>query len=415
MTLLPDAHALAGDLAELRHALHQEPEVGLQLPRTQEKVLAALDGLPLEVSTGTGTTSVTAVLRGRAAPSIQPAPVVLLRGDMDALPLQERVDLPYRSRIDGAMHACGHDLHTSMLVGAARLLSAHRDRLAGDVVFMFQPGEEGWDGASVMIDEGVLDAAGRRADAAYGLHVFSGVVPHGRFLTRPGTMMAASDELHVTVHGAGGHGSAPHRAQDPVPAVAEVVTALQSMVTRRFDAFDPVVLTVGQLHAGTKANIIPDEAILEATVRTFSEQSRDRMRVEAPRLVERIAAAHGLEATAAYVPQYPVTVNDDGETAFVAEALAETFEGRHERMQVPLGGSEDFSRVLQAVPGSFVFLGAAPQGVDPASAPFNHSPLARYDDAVLPDGAAAYAELATRRLARTTPTTDSRESAETAA
>lgn len=406
MDLLEDAHAMGGDLAALRHALHQSPEVGLILPRTQEQVLAALEGLPLSVSTGTRTTSVTAVLRGSAPrPAGGPAPVVLLRGDMDGLPVHEQVDVPYRSRLDGAMHACGHDLHTSMLVGAARLLCAHRDHVAGDVVFMFQPGEEGFDGAGVMIDEGVLDAAGRRADAAYGMHVFSALVPRGRFLTRPGTMMAASDELHVTVHGSGGHGSTPHRAKDPVPAAAEMVTALQTMVTRRFDAFDPVVVTVGQLHAGTKANIIPDEARLEATVRTFSEAARARMQAEAPALIEGIAQAHGLEATARYVTQYPVTVNDVDETAFAADSLREVFDGaRHERMAVPLGGSEDFSRVLAAVPGSFVFLGAAPEDADPATAPFNHSPLARYDDGVLADGAAAYAELATRRLARTTPT-----------
>jgi hippurate hydrolase len=407
MDLLEDAHSMGGDLADLRRALHREPEVGLTLPRTQARVLAALEGLPLETSTGTRTTSVTAVLRGRAPHATDArSPVVLLRGDMDALPVHEQVDVPYRSRLDGAMHACGHDLHTSMLVGAARLLSAHRDHLAGDVVFMFQPGEEGCDGAGVMIDEGVLDAAGRRADAAYGLHVFSSAVPQGRFLTRPGTMMAASDELHVTVHGAGGHGSAPHRAKDPVPALAEMVTALQTLVTRRVDAFDPVVVTVGQLHAGTKANVIPDEAWFEATVRTFSPEARARMQAEAPALVERIGQAHGLEATARYVGQYPVTVNDVDETAFAADTLREVFDGtRHEQMAVPLGGSEDFSRVLAAVPGSFVFLGAASDGADLATAPFNHSPLAHFDDAVLADGAAAYAELATRRLARTTPTT----------
>ncbi|MGH3627763.1 MAG: M20 metallopeptidase family protein, partial [Sciscionella sp.] len=225
MSIHENATAMAGDLAVLRHALHQEPEIGLDLPRTQEKVLEALDGLPLEITTGTDTTSVTAVLRGQAAHAHG---AVLLRGDMDALPVQERTDLPWRSRVDGAMHACGHDLHIAMLVGGARLLCAERERLAGDVVFMFQPGEEGWDGASVMLREGVLDAAGRRVDAAFGMHVFSATVPAGRFVTRAGTMLAGSDELDVVVHGAGGHGSAPARAKDPVTAVAEMVTALQT-------------------------------------------------------------------------------------------------------------------------------------------------------------------------------------------
>ena len=187
MSLREDAKALNGDLVALRRELHQIPEIGLQLPRTQETVLAAIDGLPLEVTTGTSVTSVTAVLRGAA-----PGPVVLLRGDMDALPVGEATGLEYASRHSGAMHACGHDLHTAGLVGAARLLCARRDSLAGDVVFMFQPGEEGWDGAGHMIAEGVLEAAGRPVDAAYGVHVTSSLYQRGTFTTKPGAMMAAS-------------------------------------------------------------------------------------------------------------------------------------------------------------------------------------------------------------------------------
>src|SRR5579884_2204623 len=209
MTLREEAASLAPDLVRLRRELHQWPEVGLQLPRTQERVLAALDGLPLEITTGTSLSSVTAVLRGAR----EGGPAVLLRGDMDALPLTEQADLPYASRTGDTMHACGHDLHTAMLAGAAQLLAAHRERLAGDVVFMFQPGEEGWDGAGAMLAEGVLDAAGRRVAAAYGLHVSAAGVPHGVFTSRPGPLMAASDGLFVTVRGAGGHGSAPHRAK----------------------------------------------------------------------------------------------------------------------------------------------------------------------------------------------------------
>ena len=202
VSLLDDARALSGDMADLRHRLHQDPEIGLDLPRTQEKVLAALDGLGYEISTGKDTTSVTAVLRGAGYSGDETKrPTVLLRGDMDALPVQERTGLDYSSRIDGAMHACGHDLHTSMLVGAAHLLASRRKQLAGDVVLMFQPGEEGFDGASVMIREGVLDAAGRRADAAYGVHVMSSLADGGTFLSRPGTAMSSSDGLVVTVQG----------------------------------------------------------------------------------------------------------------------------------------------------------------------------------------------------------------------
>ncbi len=408
--ILEDSRASAGELTQLRHALHAEPEIGLDLPRTQEKVLAALDGLPLEISTGRRTTSVTAVLRGTGAPA-SPAPgagappVVLLRGDMDALPVQEAGGLPYTSRNAGAMHACGHDLHTTMLVGAARLLSTHRDKLHGDVVLMFQPGEEGWDGAGVMLDEGVLEAAGRPVDAAYALHVFSGLIPQGQFVSRPGTILSASDSLKVTVRGSGGHGSSPHLAVDPVPAISAMVTALQTMVTREFDVFDPVVVTVGSLHAGTRRNVIPETATFEATVRTFSPVSRERVMRSAPRVLHGIAAAHGVEVEVDYVGEYPLTTTDADETAHVSRTVGEVFgDERYRTLENPFGGSEDFSRVLGSVPGGFVGLGAVPTGADPATAAFNHSPHARYDDAVLPDGAALYAELALRRLAQGTRT-----------
>jgi amidohydrolase len=393
--LREDARAMQGDLVELRHLLHRRPEVGLQLPRTQETVLQALEGLDLELSTGTSTTSVTAVLRGR-----KPGPAVLLRGDMDALPVQEETGLDFSSEIDGVMHACGHDLHTAMLAGAARLLHAHRERLAGDVVFMFQPGEEGWDGAGHMLAEGVLDAAGSRVSSAYGMHVMSAMNPTGQFTTRPGTLMAASDELRVTVRGAGGHGSAPHLAKDPISVAAQLVGDLQTMVTRTFDVFDPVILTVGRFQAGTKRNIIPDEATFEATVRSFSSEARDRMREASVRLCESVAAGYGLQADAQYLAEYPVTVNDPGHAAFAAEVVTEVFgDDRYAPKAYPQSGSEDFSRVLEEVPGCYLFLGAA-MGPDHASAPNNHSPRAQFTDDVLADGVLLHAELATRALER---------------
>lgn len=393
MSVHDDAREMHGDLVTLRRALHSEPEIGLDLPRTRDKVVEALDGLGLELTSGSRTTSVTGVLRGGDGPT------VLLRGDMDALPVQENTGLDFSSRTDGTMHACGHDLHTTMLVGAAKLLARHRDRLGGDVVLMFQPGEEGWDGAQVMLDEGVLGAAGKRVDAAYGMHVFSSQVPQGRFVTRPGTMLSASDEMHVTVRGSGGHGSAPQHARDPVTAVSEMVTSLQTMVTRQFDVFDPVVISVGSLHAGTTGNVIPETATFEATVRTFSATARERVRESASTLLEGIAAAHGVGVEVDHLPGYPPTTTDAEETAFAVDTIGETFgPDRHETLANPLTGSEDFSRVLDAVPGSFVGLGAVPGGIDPVRAPFNHSPYARYDDAVLADGATLYTELA---LART--------------
>lgn len=381
------------ELIALRHEFHREPEVGLQVPRTQERVLEALDGLPLEITTGRDVSSVTAVLRGGGGPS------VLLRADMDALPVRERTGLDFASQTGDTMHACGHDLHTTMLIGAARLLSAHRDRLGGDVVLMFQPGEEGYDGARYMVDEGVLDAAGRRVDAAYGMHVFSSTAPQGRFLTRPGAMLSASDELHVQVRGSGGHGSAPHHTQDPVAAISEMITSLQTMVTRQFDMFDPVVLSVGSLHAGSAVNVIPESATFGATVRTFSAESRERMRERSAAVLQAVAAAHRVDVEIDYREGYPVTRTDAEETAFVDRTVQEVFGGeRHETLPNPLSGSEDFSRVLDEVPGGFIGLGAVPEGIDPDTADYNHSPTAMFDDAVLADGATLYAELA---LART--------------
>jgi amidohydrolase len=389
-----EAAAIAGELTELRRAIHAEPEIGLDLPRTQEKVLAALDGLPVEVTRGRSLSGVTAVLRGG-----RPGATVLLRGDMDALPVTESTGLPYASRIRGAMHACGHDLHTAMLAGAARLLSARRDDLAGNVIFMFQPGEESYGGARLMISEGLLDAAGEPPVAAFALHVASSLLPLGLFSSRDGTMLASADTMEVTVKGRGGHGSQPHLAADPVPAACEMVIALQTLVTRRFDVFDPVVITVGSFHAGTASNVIPDEARFAATVRTFSAVARTAVMDAASALVRDIASAHGLSATAEFVDSYPVTVNNAAEVAFAERTVTGLFgRARFVRAPFPITGSEDFSYVLDQVPGAFIMLGACPPDADPATAPFNHSAAAVFDDAVLADGATLLAELALRRL-----------------
>ncbi|MBO2462080.1 M20 metallopeptidase family protein [Actinomadura violacea] len=399
MSVCDDAADLREELTELRRALHREPELGLDLPRTQEKVLAALDGLPLEITTGKGLSSVTAVLRGGASRPDGTRPAVLLRGDMDALPVQEDTGLDYASAIPGRMHACGHDLHVAGLVGAAKLLAARRAELPGDVVLMFQPGEEGMGGAKIMIDEGVLDAAGGRAVAAYALHVFSTALPQGTVVSRGGTAMAASDAVHVVVRGQGGHGSSPHAAKDPVPALAAMVGALQTMVTRELDIFDPAVVTVGSIHAGTAGNVIPETASMDVTVRSFSEDAHRRVRAGVERTVRGIAAAHGVEADIDYVEQYPVTVNAAGEAAFALGTARELFgDTRVFDVPRPMAGSEDFSFVLQQVPGAFIGLGACPPDRDPATAPMNHSPQAAYDDAVLPDAAALLTEFAVRRL-----------------
>lgn len=424
--LVEAATDLFPELRRMRRDLHRVPELGLQLPRTQEVLLRELAHLPLEITLGSSLTSVVAVLRGTnqsavsagvlaglngsgaqgavAEVTADPRPAVLLRSDMDALPVHEEVDLPFRSSSDERMHACGHDLHMAMCLGAAQLLCDRRDQLPGDVVFMFQPGEEGHDGASNMLQEGVLDVAGTRVVAAFALHVFSGAVPHRRFSSRPGAFMSASEDLKVVVRGRGGHGSTPHRANDPVVAIAEIVTALQSMVTRKFDIFDPVVVTVGSLHAGHQRNTIPESAYFDATIRTFSPAARTRVRQAVETLATGVASGHGVEAECIWEGGYPLTQNDQ-EQVRLAEATVQDMFGvdRYATLERPFAASEDFARVLDEVPGAMVALSAVPVGVDATMSAFNHSPRAFFDEAVLPDGAALLAQLASTSLSRLPP------------
>ncbi|GAA1840227.1 M20 metallopeptidase family protein [Asanoa iriomotensis] len=394
MNFRESAAHLGDELVAFRRELHQRPEVGLHLPETQAAVLAALDGLPLEITTGRALSSVVAVLRCAGG-----GQSVLLRGDMDALPVTERTDLPYASTIPGAMHACGHDLHTAILVGAARLLSAVRDELAGDVIFMFQPGEEGPGGAEPMLAEGLLSAAGDPPAAAYCLHV-SAVFPRGLFFGRRGVFGAAHDTVKVRVRGTGGHGSTPFRARDPIPAACEMVLALQTMVTRGFDVFDPVVLTVGRFHAGTVDNVIPATAEFAASLRSFSTPAREKLVERTADVVRGIAGAHGLEVDVDFERGYPAVVNDVAEAEFAAATAAQVFgDQRYQWLRNPKTGSEDMSFVLEKVPGAYLNLGACPPDRDPATAPSNHSAEAVFDDAVIADGSALLAELAFRRLA----------------
>lgn len=380
------------DIVQLRHELHAEPEIGLHLPLTQAKVLAALDGLPLEVHTGKALSSVVAVQHGS-----RPGPTVLLRADMDALPVQEHNDLPYASRFDGVMHACGHDMHTAMLVGAAHRLST--EDFAGKIVYMFQPGEEGAGGAKLMVhEEGVLDVTGERPVAAFGVHVIAHLLPRGLFVTKGGPVLAACDVWQVTVRGAGGHSAQPHTAKDPILAACAMVTALQTTVTRTFDIWDPVVVTVTSFHAGDAQNVIPDDATFSVTARSFSREARDKLFAELPRVTAGLAAAHGLESDVEHTLDTPVTVNNDAEAAFAGEVVRDLFgPERFFDIPRPLPASEDFSFVLDEVPGAFIAIGACPG--DPLTAGCNRSPEAKYDDAVLPDGAQLYATLALRRLA----------------
>jgi hippurate hydrolase len=405
--MLADAAAMAALTAHarsvqprtvaLRRALHRHPELGLTLPKTRDAVVAALADLPLQVHLGRAVSSVVAVLDGT-----RPGPTVLLRGDMDALPLPEETGLEFASEVDGVMHACGHDTHVAMLCSAARLLAARRDELGGRVLFMFQPGEEGFHGARHMIDEGLLDRSGPagRPEAAYALHI-SATVPSGELHVRPGPLMAAADIVRVTVSGRGGHASAPHDALDPVPAAAAMVGALQTAITRRVDTHQPVVLTIAHITAGTTNNVIPETAFMEGTLRTLSETTRTQMHEEIRRVCRYTALAHSCAAGVEIVPGYPVTINDDAATARVAALSGALFgPDRVISMPNPIMGAEDFSYVLAEVPGALAFLGGCPPGVDPLSAPPNHSNRVIFDEDALSSGVAVYAALALDALRR---------------
>ncbi len=385
--LLAEARGLQPRTVALRRVLHRHPEIGLSLPVTQAAVLSDLRDLPLEIATGRGCSSVVGVLRGA-----RPGPTVLVRADMDALPLTEDTGLAFASEHDGAMHACGHDLHTAMLASSARLLSGRRERLAGTAVFMFQPGEEAHHGARTMIEEGLLGdgSPGGVPESAMALHVTSRLSA-GTLQTRPDSIMASSDDLHVRVIGRGGHASAPHDALDPVPAAAAMVGALQTMITRRVSAFDPAVLTIAHITAGTTTNVIPESALLEGTVRTLSEETRARVLAEVAQVCQGVAAAYGCTCEVEIEAGYPVTVNDPEVAESVADVGRSVLGSRFvEPMPDPIMGSEDFSYVLGRVPGALAFLGACPPDVDPGEAPPNHSNRVVFDEDAMVAGVALY-------------------------
>jgi amidohydrolase len=394
--LLAQAGAVLDDVVALRRDLHRRPELDLDLPLTQARVLDALDGLPLTVTTGRRQSSIVADLDGD-----RPGPTVLLRGDMDALPMPEDTGLEFASQVDGAMHACGHDAHTAMLAGAARLLAARRGDLAGRVRFMFQPGEEGAGGATVALREGVLDATGggEPVSWAFAIHQ-SPSMPSGMVATRGGPLLASADELHVTVRGRGGHASMPHYANDPIPVACEVVQALQTWVTRRVDVFDPAVLTVGRIAAGTTTNVIPESARIDGTIRAVSARVRDEARAAVERIATHVAAAHDMAAEVEIVQGYPVTVNDESAADDVLATSRWLVGDRLTApMPTPVMGAEDFSYVVQRVPGAMAFLGTRPPGVAPADAAPNHSNRMVLDEDAMATGVALYAAMALRRLA----------------
>ncbi len=390
--LLAAARATSDAIVDVRRRLHRQPEIGLQLPMTQALVVEELRSLGLSPRLGESTTSVVAVIDGA-----RPGPTILLRADMDALPLQEDTDLDFASAIDGVMHACGHDTHVAMLLGAARLLVERRDRLAGRVLLMFQPGEEGWHGARFMLDEGLLDEGDHGAGEvarAVAIHI-SNRYPTGTINVRPGALLASADAIKATVAGRGGHASTPHLALDPITSAAQLVLALQNAVSREVDVFDPAVLTMTRISGGTTNNIIPERVELEGTIRTVSPERRSAMRALVTRVAAGVAATHGTAIDLDIVPGYPVTMCDPSMTSWIRGlAVGLVGEGQVHDLADPVMGAEDFSYVTERVPGMMAFLGSRPEGLDPATAPQNHSNRVVFDEPAMAVGAALYAAAA---------------------
>lgn len=392
------AAALDARLIEWRRHLHQNPELSGREVETAKFVSERLRAIGLEPRAIAGT-GVTAVIAGKL-----PGATIALRADMDALPVEEAVDLPFASHATGTyegknvpvMHACGHDTHTAMLLAAAEVLAGLRDRLPGKIVLLFQPAEEGVPvaegvaGAERMVAEGALDDP--RVDAVFGIHVFAGL-ESGVLGWRRGSMLAAGDRFEIVVQGKQAHGSKPWAGIDPIVAGSAIVSALQTLVSRESDLTkEPVVVTVGQFEAGIRNNIIPDRARLVGTVRTFDEGMRADVQGRMTRIAERVAEGYGATAKVTFDPGYPVTANDAALVDELLPTLERLAPGRVR--EVPkITASEDFSFYANRVPGVYIFLGITPKA-DVATAASNHSPLFFVDESALPTGVRAFAQVA---------------------
>jgi hippurate hydrolase len=375
--------SFAEKIVALRRDIHREPELGFGTKKTAQKVLSALEGLPLDVQTGVAENGIVATLRGEGE-----GPTVGLRADMDALPIREETGLPFASEIEGKMHACGHDGHTSMLVGAAHALSGMRERLNGTVKFFFQPAEEGGGGGKVMVEEGVAD------DVApiFALHLWPGL-PFGTAATKAGPIMAAADAFEMTVRGTGGHGAFPHLTADAIAMAAQIVTALQTVVSREVNPVEPAVVTVGEIEAGSAFNIIPETARLGGTVRTLNEDLRRKMPGRIERLARGVAQGMSGDAEIDYSFSYPVTMNDEGAAQDALGVIRGLF-GEKNTLELanPSMGGEDFAFFLEKKPGAFIWLGV---GEDVS---FLHTPTFAFDEEILPLGSALLTALALEKL-----------------
>jgi amidohydrolase len=389
LPLVEAAWEIGPEVVADRRYLHQHPEIAFEEENTARFVAEKLRALGLEVTTGIAKTGVLGLLRGG-----QPGKTVLLRADMDALPLEELNDVPYRSRTPGVMHACGHDAHTAMLLGVARLLTERRDAIKGTVKFIFQPAEEAGGGAKPMIDEGVMENP--RVDAAFGVHIGQDL-PLGTIGVRTGPMNAASDGFVATIRGKGAHAARPHLAVDPVVIAAQCILALQTLVSREVNPLRQAVITVGAVHAGTVANIIPEEAVMRATVRTFDDEIRQHLAERIPALLRGIATALRGEADVQYRFGYPVLVNDAAMTDLVRE-VARGIVGPERLIEREPGmGGEDMAYFLQRAPGCFFRIGS--RNPERGLVYGHHHPRFDVDEAALPVGIDMFVRLVERYLA----------------
>ena len=380
------ANQILPGVIDLRRKIHANPELGNQLPETTAAVLNELSDLGLEIRASKETTSLIATLKGEGD-----GPRILLRGDMDALPMPEDNDLSFASRNANKMHACGHDAHTAMLVGAARLLHENKEHVNGTVDFFFQTGEEGYYGAKVVLDEGMFEAP-FSPDAIFALHI-TPLMDSGKFTGRPGPILAAADTWKIKVTGKGGHASMPHDALDPIPVACEIVQALQHMVVSRINAFNPVVLTTTKIEAGTTSNVIPESVDMLGTLRSTSERSRAKAHEGIKRIATQIAMAHEMEAEVELSLGYPVTVNHPDFVDFARGTLEQLFgEGAYIPMKTPMMGAEDFSYLLERWPGAMFFLGVKPD--DPSLAAPCHSNRMILNEESMAYGIAAHAAIA---------------------
>lgn len=390
--LLAQANEILPTVVDLRRKIHANPELGNQLPETTKAVVASLADLDLDIRYSKETTSLVATLHGAGN-----GPRIMLRGDMDALPMPENNDLPFSSRNEGKMHACGHDSHTAMLMGAARVLHANRDQLNGSVDFFFQTGEEGYFGAKIVLDEGLFESP-NSPDAVFAIHI-TPLLESGKVTSRAGPLLAAADTWQMVIKGKGGHASMPHDCLDPIPVACEIVQAFQTFVTSRINVFDPVVLTTTKIEAGTTSNVIPEIADVLGTLRSTSEKSRARAHEGMERLARHIAMAHEMEAEFTISAGYPVTINNAEFIDFARQAAVEVLgEGSFIQMKTPMMGAEDFSYFLQRWPGAMFFLGVKPS--DSSLAAPCHSNRMILNEDGMAHGVALHAGIAMKWLAQ---------------